>query len=76
MTDTPPPRPRPLAMSDIAALLGVTVNTVNAWRKRAAGAKQVEPFPAPAGKVATKIDYWWEDHIVEWARRTGRLKEE
>ncbi|WP_049562279.1 helix-turn-helix domain-containing protein [Nonomuraea sp. SBT364] len=74
MTDTPP-RPRPLAMSDIAALLGVSTNTVNAWRKRAAGAKQVEPLPPPAGKVATKTDYWWEDDIVEWARRTGRLKE-
>ncbi|MEV6152634.1 hypothetical protein AB0L53_20020 [Nonomuraea sp. NPDC052129] len=64
-------RPRPLAMSDVATLLSVSVNTVNAWRKRAAGAKQVEPFPPAAGKVAN-MDYWWEDQILAWAQRTGR----
>lgn len=68
----PSERPRPVAVSDIAALLGVTVNTVNQWRKRAASAKQVEPFPAAAGKVAA-TDYWWADEIQAWARRTGRL---
>lgn len=68
-------RPRPVAVSDIAVLLGVTVNTVNAWRKRAAGAKQVEPFPPASGKVAG-TDYWWDDDVLAWARRTGRLKDE
>ncbi|WP_143043890.1 helix-turn-helix domain-containing protein [Nonomuraea jiangxiensis] len=61
----------PVAVSDIAALLGVSTNTVNAWRKRAAGAKQVEPFPPAAGKVAG-MDYWWSDEILAWATRTGR----
>lgn len=64
---------RPVAVSDIAALLGVTVNTVNQWRKRAASAKQVEPFPPAAGKVAG-IDYWWDGEIIGWAKRTGRIK--
>lgn len=68
-------RPRPVAVSDIADLLGVTVNTVNQWRKRAASAKQVEPFPPAAGKIAA-TDYWWADEIQAWARRTGRLKED
>lgn len=62
-------------MSDVAALLGVSTNTVNAWRKRAAGAKQVEPFPPAVGKVAG-ADYWWEDQVIGWARRTGRLPAE
>ncbi|MFI7044727.1 hypothetical protein [Streptosporangium sandarakinum] len=66
-------RPTPVAVSDIATLLGVTVNTVNQWRKRAASAKQVEPFPSAAGKVAG-IDYWWTDDVLAWAERTGRLK--
>lgn len=64
---------RPVAVSDVASLLGVSINTVNAWRKRAAGAKQVEPFPPAVGKVAG-IDYWWEDEVLAWARRTGRVK--
>lgn len=72
---TAPPERRPLAVSDIAPVLGVTVNTVNQWRKRAASAKQVEPFPPAAGKVAG-IDYWWSDEILAWARRTERIKED
>lgn len=67
-------RPRPLAVSDVATFLAVSVHTVNQWRRRAATAKQVEPFPPPAGKVAG-VDYWWEDDVVGWARRTGRLKD-
>ncbi|MGJ6961163.1 hypothetical protein ACSDR0_04575 [Streptosporangium sp. G11] len=67
-------RPVPVAVSDVAALLGVTVNTVNQWRKRAASAKQVEPFPPASGKVAG-TDYWWADEILAWAKRTGRVKE-
>lgn len=63
---------RPVAVSDIAELLGLSVNTVNAWRARAAGAKQVEPFPPAAGKVA-HIDYWWDTDVIAWAQRTGRL---
>jgi uncharacterized protein YjcR len=70
MTDTA--ERRPVAVSDIAEMLGVSINTVNAWRKRAAGAKQVEPFPPAAGKVAKKIDYWWADEVLAWAQRTGR----
>lgn len=66
---------RPVAVSDIAALLGVTVNTVNQWRKRAASARKVEPFPPAAGKVAG-VDYWWDTEILAWARRTGRLEDE
>lgn len=68
--DTPAER-RPVAVSDIAPLLGVSVNTVNQWRKRAATAKQVEPFPAASGKVAG-VDYWWDTDILDWAKRTGR----
>lgn len=70
-----PERPRPVAVSDIGVLLGVSINTVNAWRKRAAGAKQVEPLPQPAGKVAG-ADFWWADDILAWAQRTGRLKKD
>ncbi|MEU6725544.1 helix-turn-helix domain-containing protein [Nonomuraea wenchangensis] len=66
-------RPRPVAVSDIADLLGVSVNTVNQWRKRAASAVKVTPFPPAEGKVAG-IDYWWEDKILDWARLTERLK--
>lgn len=72
---TQPSERIPVAVSDIAPLLGVSVNTVNQWRKRAASAKQVEPFPAAAGKVAG-TDYWWDTDIRAWAKRTGRLKEE
>ncbi|MEU8275685.1 hypothetical protein ACFYOK_10915 [Microbispora bryophytorum] len=71
MTDTA--ERRPVAVSDVAEMLGVSVNTVNAWRKRAAGAKQVEPFPPAVGKVA-HMDYWWDTDIRAWAERTGRLK--
>lgn len=71
--DHPAERPRPVAVSDIAVLLGVSVNTVNQWRKRAAGAKRVEPFPPAVGKVAG-VDYWWADQILEWAEKTGRRK--
>lgn len=67
------PERRPVAVSDIAALLGVSVHTVNQWRRRAASAKQVEPFPPPSGKVAG-VDYWWDHDIFGWAERTGRLK--
>lgn len=67
-------RPRPVAVSDVATLLGVSVHTVNQWKRRAATAKQVEPLPSPVGKVAG-VDYWWEDEIVAWAERTGRLKD-
>lgn len=73
MTQPNSTRARPLAVSDIAALLGVSVHTVNQWRKRAAAAKRVEPFPQPAGKVAG-TDYWWEDQVTEWAIQTGRLQ--
>lgn len=69
----PEERPRPVAVSDIAVLLGVSVHTVNQWRKRAAGMKQVEPFLSPVGKVAG-ADYWWADEILAWAERTGRRK--
>jgi uncharacterized protein YjcR len=65
---------RPVAVSDIAALLGVSVNTVNQWRKRAAWTTQVAPMPPAAGKVAG-IDYWWDDQILDWAKETGRLKQ-
>ncbi|MFF0860869.1 helix-turn-helix domain-containing protein [Nonomuraea sp. NPDC003560] len=68
-------RPRPVAVSDIAALLDVSVHTVHQWRKRAASAKRVEPFPDPAGTVAG-ADYWWADQVLAWAKRTGRIKEE
>lgn len=71
--DTPAERPRPVAVSDIAELLGVSVNTVNQWRKRAATAVKVIPFPPAAGKVAG-TDYWWEDQIIDWAKATQRLK--
>lgn len=67
-------RPRPVAVSDIADLLGVSVNTVNQWRKRAASAVRVTPFPPAVGKVAG-VDYWWEDLILEWAEKTGRRKQ-
>jgi len=73
MTQPESPRPAPLAVSDIAALLGVSVHTVNQWRKRAAGTKQVEPLPPAAGKVAG-MDYWWSDEILSWAKRTGRIR--
>lgn len=75
MSDPVERRPDPLAVSDIAALLGVSTNTVNAWRKRAAGAKKVEPLPPAAGKVAG-MDYWWSDEIIAWAERTGRARSE
>jgi hypothetical protein len=65
---------RPLAVSDVATVLSVSVHTVHQWRKRAAGAKQVEPFPPAVGKVAG-ADYWWSDEILAWARRTGRAEE-
>jgi len=71
--NTPVERPRPVAVSDIADLLGVSVNTVNQWRKRAASAVRVTPFPPAAGKVAA-TDYWWEDEILAWADKTGRRK--
>lgn len=65
---------KPVAVSDIAALLGVSVNTVNQWRKRAAGATKAIPFPPAVGKVAG-IDYWWDDQILDWAKASGRLKQ-
>lgn len=73
MADQELPRPTPVAVSDIAALLGVSVHTVNQWRKRAAGMKQAVPFPPPEGKVAG-ADFWWADKILEWATQSGRRK--
>lgn len=73
MADQENSRPTPVAVSDIAVLLGVSVHTVNQWRKRAAGMKQATPFPPAVGKVAG-ADYWWADQILEWADQTGRRK--
>jgi hypothetical protein len=71
--NTPAERPRPVAVSDIADVLGVSVNTVNQWRKRAVKTVKAIPFPPAEGKVAG-VDYWWEDKILDWARESGRLK--
>jgi len=88
--------PRPAATTDpaevvglqeIAARLGVAVNTPLQWRKRgartrdaiAAGADpegRLVPMPDPDGYVGTAPWWWWTATIVPWADATGRLPED
>ncbi len=53
---------------EIAALLGVRPETVHTWRYR-------RLLPEPLATVSG-TPVWREDTIVEWARETGREKEQ
>lgn len=56
---------RKLYRADVAALLGVQVDTLNRYRLPVRDGTDVE-----AGKARP---YWWETTITEWnARRPGR----
>jgi transposase len=66
----------PVGVDAIAKRLGVSENTVVVWRRRSAKEwTTVEKFPEPAGKISGR-DWWWLTYILEWARKTGRLKDE
>jgi predicted DNA-binding transcriptional regulator AlpA len=51
--------------AEIAALLHVDSNTINAWK-----ARDVD-FPQPIRRLR-HIVLWDEREVLEWARRTGR----
>ncbi|GIH69412.1 hypothetical protein [Sphaerimonospora thailandensis] len=69
------PRPEPpwvpVGIDGIAAELGVTENTVMAWRRRSADWVRVEKFPEPAGRISNRA-WWWLADILDWAEKTGR----
>ncbi|TMR11513.1 hypothetical protein ETD86_35590 [Nonomuraea turkmeniaca] len=64
----------PVGIDGIAAELGVSENTVMAWRRRSAEWVNVAKFPDPAGKISGR-DWWWLADVLDWAKQTGRLKE-
>lgn len=64
----------PVGIDGIADQLGVTQDTVVTWRRRSAKEwVNVEKFPDPEGKISGR-DWWWLADVLEWARKTGRLK--
>jgi hypothetical protein len=65
----------PVGVDGIARHLGVSQNTVVTWRRRSKEWVNVEKFPDPAGQISGK-DWWWLTDILDWAKATGRLKEE
>jgi len=62
----------PIGIDGIAEHLGVSENTVMAWRRRSAGWVRVKHFPEPAGRISNRA-WWWLSDILDWARETGRL---
>ncbi|WP_062441164.1 hypothetical protein [Herbidospora daliensis] len=76
MTATRPSAPWvPVGIDGIADELGVTQDTVVTWRRRSKEWVTVEKFPEPAGKISGR-DWWWLADILDWARATGRLKQD
>lgn len=66
----------PVGIDGIAEVLGVTQDTVVTWRRRSAREwVNVAKIPEPEGKISGR-DWWWLSDILDWARETGRLKEE
>lgn len=51
--------------AEIADLLGVHANTINAWKARDLD------FPAPIRRLRG-IDLWDRREVLAWAERTGR----
>ena len=51
--------------AEIAELLGVHANTINAWKGR-----DVD-FPPPIRRLRG-IDLWDDREVLAWGRRTGR----
>jgi hypothetical protein len=51
--------------AEIADLLGVHANTINAWKVRDLG------FPTPIRRLRG-IDLWDRREVLAWAERTGR----
>jgi len=73
MAGRPEPPWVPVGTDGIAEYLGVSENTVRAWRQRSAKAwVRVARFPEPAGQIAGR-DWWWLADIIEWAKKTNRL---
>ena len=77
MTQQRPTEPWvPVGVDGIARHLGVSQNTVVTWRRRSAKEwVNVEKFPEAAGQISGK-DWWWLADILDWAKATGRLKED
>lgn len=75
MTQRPEHPWLPIGIDGIADLLDVTKDTVVTWRRRSAKEwVTVEKLPDPAGRISGR-DWWWLADILDWARKTGRLKE-
>jgi predicted GIY-YIG superfamily endonuclease len=71
----PPTRPWiPVGIDSIASELGVSENTVIAWRRRSAQWVNATKFPESEGKISGR-DWWWLSDVLDWAKETGRLKE-
>lgn len=65
----------PVGIDGIAEHLRVSENTVVTWRRRSAKEwVNVPKFPEPAGKISGR-DWWWLADVLEWARKSGRIKE-
>jgi predicted DNA-binding transcriptional regulator AlpA len=58
----------PVGAAEIAARLGVKPQTVHTWRQRGL-------LPTPRWTVSGQPAWDWSE-IEEWAKRTGRLKED
>ena len=71
--DRPTPPWIPVGIDGIAAHLGVSENTVIAWRRRSAEWVNVAKFPESEGKISGR-DWWWLSDVLDWAEKTGRRK--
>ncbi|WP_433359506.1 hypothetical protein [Streptosporangium sp. CA-115845] len=66
----------PVGVDGIAKQLRVSENTVVTWRRRSAKEwVTVEKFPDPEGAISGR-DWWWLADILDWAQKTGRLKDQ
>lgn len=73
LMDRPTPPWIPVGIDGIAAELGVSENTVIAWRRRSAEWVHVAKFPESEGKISGR-DWWWLPDVLDWAEKTGRRK--
>lgn len=55
----------PVGCEDLAAMLGVQLATVHAWRKR-------DRLPQAAGMIGG-APWWWRSDVLNWARETKRV---
>ena len=56
----------PVGLTEIAELLGRSLNTVKWWSSQGM-------LPEPVARIGGKVPVWSKREIEKWARKTGRL---